>query len=60
MNETQTNEYLVEEYQVTKSTINALSISVKRFYKNVSFDKYDRLIEKYFLIGLIYCLSHYL
>ncbi|XP_060835432.1 N-lysine methyltransferase KMT5A-A isoform X2 [Rhopalosiphum padi] len=34
MNETQTNEYLVEEYQVTKSTINALSISVKRFYKN--------------------------
>ncbi|XP_026804515.1 N-lysine methyltransferase KMT5A-A isoform X2 [Rhopalosiphum maidis] len=33
-NETQTNEYLVEEYQVTKSTINALSISVKRFYKN--------------------------
>lgn len=36
MKETQTNEYLVEEYQVTKSTINALSISVKRFYKSVS------------------------
>ncbi|KAL4142635.1 hypothetical protein QTP88_005054 [Uroleucon formosanum] len=33
-NETQTNEYLVEEYQVTQSTINALSISVKRFYKS--------------------------
>ncbi|KAL5240831.1 hypothetical protein ACI65C_008241 [Semiaphis heraclei] len=33
-NETQTNEFLVEEYQVTQSTINALSISVKRFYKS--------------------------
>lgn len=35
-NETQKNEYLVEEYQVTQCTINTLSISVKRFYKSVS------------------------
>lgn len=34
--ETQTNEYLVEDYKITQSTDDALSISVKRFYKNVS------------------------
>ncbi|XP_025410832.1 histone-lysine N-methyltransferase PR-Set7 isoform X2 [Sipha flava] len=34
-NETQTNEYLVKDYQVTHSTIKDLSISVKRFYKNI-------------------------
>ncbi|XP_050057168.1 N-lysine methyltransferase KMT5A-A isoform X2 [Aphis gossypii] len=46
MNETQTNEYLVEEYQVTKSTINALSISVKRFYKsNITSNDNEKVIK---------------
>jgi len=33
-NEAQTNEYIDEEYRVTQLTNNALSISVKRFYKS--------------------------